>query len=93
MSRIPVQQNGRVSENLTYAARFMLARFNEAPDVGCAGFPKSLADLRMIVHCVLHLHFYRCLLAMMTSCQERFNKEYEYIPYWTLIDAARQSQT
>ncbi|HUE04250.1 MAG TPA: hypothetical protein VMR62_32165 [Bryobacteraceae bacterium] len=43
MSRIPFQQNGRVSEDLTYATRVMPARFNEAPNVGCRPDPKRIS--------------------------------------------------
>jgi hypothetical protein len=36
--------------------------------------------------------FLRCLLVMATSCMKRVDKEYDWIPYWTFIDAAHHSE-
>lgn len=100
MSRIPYQEEGSVAQNLTHARRVMLARFDVPPLISCAGFPKSWSDFVLQIKAIVHgngvplvenLHFLRCLAVMMTSCEERYNEQYEFMDYWDFIGAPSRS--
>lgn len=101
MKRIPFHHGGNVSQNLVAATQSMLARFDRDPVVGVAGFPRTWEQLNTFIHQLRHgggvsfadnLHFLRCLLVMATSSMKRVDKEYDWIPYWTFIDAAHRSK-
>jgi uncharacterized protein with NAD-binding domain and iron-sulfur cluster len=96
MQRIPFHQDGNVAENLVAATQSMLARFDNPPLIGIVGFPRTWEQLKTFIHQILqgdgvsfaeNMHFMRCLLVMATSCMKRVDKEYDWIPYWTFIDA------
>jgi 15-cis-phytoene desaturase len=100
MERIPFHDGGNVAENLVAATQSMLARFDQPPLVGLVGFPRSWAELKTLFHQFTesngvslsgNLHFLRCLLVMATSCVQRVDKEYDWIPYWTFIGAQSRS--
>lgn len=100
MKRIPFQTDRVVADNLTTAPHCMLARFDQPPVRTPFRFPRSWTDVVMTVRFLRrgngvslrnNLHFLRCLVVMMTSCAERYEQEYEWIPYWTFIGADERS--
>jgi 15-cis-phytoene desaturase len=104
MQRIPFHKTGNVGQNLVAATLSMLARFDQSPLVALVGFPRSGAEWKawfkeigqMIsgangVSLRDNLHFARCLWVMASSCMERVDKEYDWIPYWRFIDAEHRS--
>lgn len=100
MQRIPFHKTENVGANLTAATQCMLARFDQPPLTGIVGFPKTWAEWKLFFHMLTesngvslkdNLHFLRCLWVMASSCMERVHKEYDWIPYWTFIDAAHRS--
>jgi len=100
MQRIPFHKTENVAGNLVAATQSMLARFDQAPLVGLVGFPRTWAEWKMFFHMLTesngvslkdNLHFLRCLWVMASSCMDRVNKEYDWIAYWTFIDAAHRS--
>jgi 15-cis-phytoene desaturase len=101
MRRIPFHHGDNVAGNLVAATQSMLARFDSPPLVGVAGFPRTWEQLKTFIHQILqgngvsfaeNLHFLRCLLVMATSSMKRVDKEYDWIPYWTFIDAEHHSK-
>jgi len=100
MQRIPFHKTENVAGNLVGATQSMLARFDHPPLVGIVGFPRTWAEWKMLFHMITesngvslgdNLHFLRCLWVMASSCTDRVNKEYDWIPYWTFIDAEHRS--
>ena len=100
MWRIPCEANRKVGHHLVSATNALLARAGQAPLKCCAGCPKSVAQLKLFVTNFIacygvpwreFLHFIRCVLVMMTSCKDRFDEEYEWIPYWRFIGADQRS--
>ncbi len=104
MQRIPFHKTGQVSENLVAATQSMLARFDQSPLVGLVGFPRTGVEWRIAFKEIWQmlsgangvsmgdtLHFLRCLWVMASSCTERVDKEYDWIPYWRFIGAEHRS--
>ena len=104
MQRIPFHKTGNVSENLTAATQSMLARFDQRPLIALVGFPRTWGEWKTAFQTLWemisgangvglsdNLHFARCLWVMCTSCIERVDKEYDWIPYWRFIDAEHRS--
>lgn len=101
MSRIPYEGKHVVERNLRQAPRCMMAQFNTANRVVPFGFPRSLADVWLLIKAIVqgngvpfrdNLHFLRCLWVMMTSCEQRYIEEYEWIDYWDFIGADSRSE-
>lgn len=101
MKRIPFQSGMVVADNLKNAPRCMLAQFDQPPIATPFGFPHSWGDVVLIGRFMRrgngvpfreNLHFLRCLMVMMTSCAERYEQEYEWIPYWNFIGAQNRSR-
>jgi uncharacterized protein with NAD-binding domain and iron-sulfur cluster len=110
MKRIPYKDaNGKSNEkgcfgNLTPTSRIMIARNGKDPIVTDAGFPRSLSDLKTIVHDMTggvdsgltreEIHFFaERTWQLMTSCKERRNNDYERIGWWEYLQADRFSET
>jgi len=102
MSRIPFGMGGaNCRDNLVQATRILLARQGKVDPVWVARFPETLDDYRTaflalfdnldIPHHEL-VFFVTRLLALATSCEERYNEEYEQIAFWDFIGAAARSE-
>ncbi len=100
MQRIPFHKTENVAGNLVAATQSMLARFDHPPLVSIVGFPRTWAEWKMLFHMLTesngvslkdNLHFLRCLWVMASSSMDRVNKEYDWIAYWTFIDAEHRS--
>lgn len=109
MERIPFRgQNGELNEkgcldNLVGTSTVMVARYDKAPVIADANFPRSLADLKVIVH---DLHggldvglskeeeefFAERMWQLMTSCKERRFSDYERLSWWDYLEADRFSK-
>ncbi len=109
MQRIPFRQpNGKMNpdgclDNLTSTKRIMVARYGKPPIIADASFPKSLADVEVIVR---DLHagtdtgltteeeefFAERMWQLMTSCTERRDSDYERLSWWDYLEADRFSK-
>jgi uncharacterized protein with NAD-binding domain and iron-sulfur cluster len=98
MKRIPYRDNSQgVFDNLATTTHVELAQENLPALVLPARFPHSRADLHLIAHDIFHddtglslsekSHFGRLLLKLLTSCEERRHKEYEYQSWWEFSGA------
>ena len=103
MKRIPFPGNERgVYDNLVEASRDMLAQFDKKPLVAPARFPRTLADVELMLSDMFDgadigvdkadLSFFgERIWQLMTSCQQRIEEQYERISWWTFTDAAARS--
>lgn len=109
MKRIPyTQADGKPApqgcySNLVPTKRIMVARYGKAPIVTIASFPKSIADLKLIIH-DMHggadtgltqeeEHFFaERVWQLMTSCTARRENDYERLSWWDYLEASRFSQ-
>jgi 15-cis-phytoene desaturase len=102
MSRIPFGTGGaNCRDNLVQATRILLARQGKVDPVWVARFPETRDDFRTaflalfdnldIPHHEL-VFFVSRLLALATSCEERYNEEYEQIAFWDFIGAPARSE-
>jgi uncharacterized protein with NAD-binding domain and iron-sulfur cluster len=103
MRRIPFESNpGGVFDNLRLSTRAQTARIGAPPLVMPARFPRSLADLRLIVHDMRHsnlgipardlVHFARCLFRLLSSCEERRYAQWEHQSWWKFSEADQRSE-
>jgi len=104
MKRIPFDKNGKmqsVYNNLTSTSRIMVARYGKAPIVTPASFPKTLADIELIIK-DLHgvdsglsseeVHFFaERVWQLMTSSKTRRENDYERLGWWEYLQADRFS--
>ncbi len=106
MKRIPFNNNGKQStvyDNLTPTSRIMIARYGMAPIVANASFPKSLADLEVLMKDIFGTNtgltkeeekfFAERTWQLMTSCTLRRNNDYERLGWWQYLEADRFSDT
>ncbi len=103
MRRIPRPgHTDGVLSHLTPAKRTMLARQHPTSELSVlAHFPRSIADLRLVWKMLADndmnlpwedlLFFYRRVLVLLTSCDERRLAEYERVSWWDFIEAERRS--
>lgn len=102
MKRIPFGQNSNgVFDNLVISERMMLARFGKPPIVSIVNFPKSRADLRVLINAITHSDtgttaqdkelFASKLWQVMTSSYERRQQEYERISWWQFMETNQES--
>jgi len=102
MSRIPFgSSGGNCRDNLVLATRILLAREGKLDPVWVARFPETVDDFRTaflalfdnlgIAHDELAFFVTR-LLALATSCEERYQEEYEQIAFWDFIGASARSE-
>ncbi|MEO8067897.1 MAG: FAD-dependent oxidoreductase [Flavobacteriales bacterium] len=108
MKRIPFRKpDGTMNAqgcfgNLTPTKRIMIARYGKPPIVTIASFPRSLADLKVIIH---DMHgtdtgltheeeefFAHRVWQLMTSCTERRTNDYERLSWWDYLEADRFSK-
>ena len=93
MKRIPYGQNPQgVFDNLVASQRVMLARYGQAPLTTIVNFPKSIADLEVLINSLLHSDtglteadkklFVARLWQLITSSYERRQQDYERISWW-----------
>jgi 15-cis-phytoene desaturase len=102
MSRIPFgESGGTCRDNLVQATRILLARDGKLDAVWIARFPESIDDFRTAFFSLFDkldiphheiAFFVTRLLALATSCEQRFKEEYEHIPFWEFIDADTRSE-
>jgi uncharacterized protein with NAD-binding domain and iron-sulfur cluster len=104
MSRIPVEDGGKVSDNLVGTTQLLLARYRRPGIVVPAAFPGTLAETSVAVNGFLSLvggetgvspadiaFFTSRVWQIITSCYERRLQEYEKIAWWKFIDAENRS--
>jgi len=102
MRRVPVGGGRTAADNLVEASREELAAAGKRPFVMPAWFPRSLADLELMVHDHAQLRefgipdddlafFAQRLWQLVTSCPERSQAEYERISWWQFCEADRRS--
>lgn len=100
MSRIPFK-NSTCVENLVQTTRIEMAQYGAPPLVSVSRFPRSFADLLVILKVMTGSHtglteddaefFGGKLWQILTSCQERRLAEYEKISWWKFIEAESRS--
>jgi uncharacterized protein with NAD-binding domain and iron-sulfur cluster len=102
MRRIPVG-SGTAFDRLVQASRDMLARDGRRPFVVPAWFPRSVADLSLMLRDYrsrgslglsdAELDFFGARVwQLMTSCAERRQNEYERLGWWEYLQADRWSE-
>jgi 15-cis-phytoene desaturase len=102
MSRIPFGAHGAsCRDNLVQATRILLARQGKVDPVWVARFPETLDDFRTAFLALFDnldipheevAHFVTRLLAIATSCEERYQDEYEHVTFWDFIGADARSE-
>jgi uncharacterized protein with NAD-binding domain and iron-sulfur cluster len=102
MRRIPYGAHGNTFDNLRVATRVLLARSGQSEITWVARVPQTLADLQVFLTELFTplgvpaeelAYFVTRLLIVATSCPERRLAEFEKIPWWEFIAAARMSKT
>ena len=102
MGRIPYRDGASVADNLQATTRVAIARVGAPEILAPTHFPMSLSDHRLDFDDVYISateippqdleHFTRCLLVMLTSCEERRFGEFEYQSWWDFTDAPQRSE-
>ncbi len=102
MSRIPFGASGAYCrDNLVLATRILLARHGKFDPVWVARFPETLDDFRTAFLALFDnldiphdeiAFFVTRLLVLATSCEERYQEEYEQIAFWNFIEADGRSE-
>jgi uncharacterized protein with NAD-binding domain and iron-sulfur cluster len=108
MSRIPfgdgsLDKRRSCFDNLVSTERVMAARYGMPPMVADANFPRSLADLKVIVGDLWdgddtglsraeEEFFAERIWQLMTSCRERRASDYERLSWWDYLEADRFSK-
>lgn len=101
MKRIPFPGNRQgVFDNLVTSQRVMMARFGKPPLISLVNFPKSMADLKVLIHAATHADtgltkadkdlFAEKLWQLMTSSYKRRQEVYERISWWQYAQADQQ---
>jgi 15-cis-phytoene desaturase len=102
MSRIPFGETGaNCRDNLVQATRILLARDGKLDPVWIARFPETIDDYRTAFFAMFDkldiphdeiAYFVTRLLALATSCEQRFHDEYEHVSFWDFIGANTRSE-
>jgi len=102
MGRIPFgTSGGSCRDNLVQATRILLARQGKLDPIWVARFPETLDDFRTAFFALFDkldipeheiAFFVTRLLALATSCDDRFRDEYEEVTFWDFIDAKARSE-
>lgn len=102
MSRIPFGETGaNCRDNLVQATRILLARDGKLDPIWIARFPETIDDFRTAFFAMFDkldiphdeiAYFVTRLLALATSCEQRFHDEYEHVPFWNFIGANTRSE-
>lgn len=100
MSRIPAA-DGTVFGDLVDATRFELARTDHAAVVWEVGPPRSLDDVRQLIHNLAAgrwglsaddvAHLTECIVTLLISCDQRYFGEWENVSWWQFVGAADRS--
>jgi uncharacterized protein with NAD-binding domain and iron-sulfur cluster len=110
MKRIPFKDSNASEnkkgcfDNLTSTSQIMVARNGKDPILTTASFPRSLSDLKLIIHDMTggvqtgltheEIEFFADRVwQLMSSCKERRNNDYERIGWWEYLQADRFSKT
>jgi uncharacterized protein with NAD-binding domain and iron-sulfur cluster len=103
MSRIPFGEGGAsCRDNLVQATRILLARAGKLDPVWVARFPETLDDFRAAFLAMFDkldippqeiAYFVTRLLALATSCEARYQEEFEHVSFWDFIGANERSET
>jgi len=107
MREIPFKDNnksGTVFENLVSTERIMIARYGKSPIIVPSSFPKSHADIELIIKDITGgvnsgltkeeiTFFAERVWQLITSCESRRKEDYERISWWKFTDADRFSDT
>ena len=102
MGRIPFRPaGGNCRDKLVQATRILLAREGKLDPIWVARFPETLDDYRTAFFALFDkldiphheiAFFVTRLLALATSCEDRFREEYEEITFWDFIEANARSE-
>lgn len=103
MKRIPFPGNKQgVYDNLVISTREMFARKGKPPIVSIVNFPKSFADLKVLIYGLTHADtgipkdevefFAGKIWQLMTSSMERRKADYERISWLDYLDAKNKSE-
>jgi uncharacterized protein with NAD-binding domain and iron-sulfur cluster len=102
MSRIPFGADGAsCADNLVQATRILLARAGRVDPVWVARFPETLDDFKTALAAMFDgldiphdevAFFVTRMLALATSCEERYLEEFERLPFWEFIGASSRSE-
>lgn len=86
-----------VYDNLVECSQIMITRIGQPPIFAPGDFPRSLADLELIIHDIFHVNtgllpgeakiIAHKLWQLMTSCSARRQNEYEHIGWWEFTAA------
>lgn len=106
MKEIPYPEpdsDSTVHANLTPTSRIMVAQYGKEPIVTNASFPRSLNDLKLILHDLYsvnpgltqaeELFFAERVWQLISSCRARRDNEYERLSWWQFTQADRFSET
>lgn len=104
MRRIPYRNGRTVADNLVDTTRVQLARFDRPPVEITNRFPRSIADVRLILDDLAMIFrgdlgiphdelawFASRVWQIVTSCRQRRDEEYESIDWWHFIGAETRS--
>jgi len=102
MARIPFGEGGRsCRDNLVQATRILLARDGKLDPIWVARFPETLEDFRTAFLALFDkldiprseiAYFVARLIALATSCEERYRDEFEHVSFWDFIGANEKSE-
>src|SRR5699024_5779516 len=101
MRRIPFGGGASCADNLVLATRMLLARDGHADPLWVTRFPETLDDFRTALLALFdHLDlpdreiffFVTRVLGLATSCEERFQQEFEHVSFWDFIGARDRSE-
>jgi uncharacterized protein with NAD-binding domain and iron-sulfur cluster len=103
MKRIPFGKK-TVYDNLVDTKRIMVARYDKAPIITTANFPRSISDVSLLLHDIFggidsglsseEIDFFSARIwQLMTSCYDRRLNDYERIGWWEFCQADRFSET
>lgn len=102
MQRTPDGHGGTCADHLTQTSRIQVARLDKPPIDGLARFPRTLADLKLLIHDITddetHVpteekeFFAERIWQLVTSCWDRRREEYDRLGWWQYVQAARMSK-
>ncbi|TMH31261.1 MAG: FAD-dependent oxidoreductase [Betaproteobacteria bacterium] len=102
MSRIPFgTHSGNCRDSLVQATRILLARQGKLDPVWVGRFPETIDDFRTAFLALFDnldiphhevMYFVTRLLTLATSCEERYEREYEQVAFWDFIEADTRSE-
>ncbi len=101
MKRIPIGAGVSVMDNLISTQTVMISQAGHKPILVPVNFPRSLKDLKQLFQGFKDMseelsdddiaYFSGKVWRLMTSCQARFDQEYDAISWWDFTGAASRS--